>query len=153
MLASHMAVIPALCLNVDQTQAAEGLGCECEPPARLSPTELCKSCGCASNTGPRPRFAAGWGLSAQRCSGCAQHSLHGILLRMRAHLSRPSAQTAAHSLWHTLPFTCLTCAAGPHNPRLLFPHCVQVKEGNNRTNGNISTSPNKNKSQQPFHLT
>lgn len=149
-LGYHMAVIPALCLNVDQKQAAESLGCECEPPACLNPTEPCKSCGCTSTTGLSPALQQDGSSQQQGC--CAQQSLHGILLRMQAHISHPWAQTATHSLWHTLLFTRLTCVAGPHNPRLHFPRCVQVKEGNNTTNSNILTSPNKSISQEPFHL-
>jgi len=53
------AVVRALCLNVDKKQAAENLGCECEPPVSLVPAELHKTCGCTSNAGSHPRFAAG----------------------------------------------------------------------------------------------
>lgn len=149
-LGYHMAVIPALCLNVDQKQAAESLGCECDPPACLNPTELCKSCRCTSTTGSRPRFAADWGLPATGV--LVVHSTACMASSSGCRHASPTFQlTQLHTASGT-HFMCLMCVAGPHNPRLLFPHCVQVKEGNNTTNGNISTSPNKNKSQQPFHL-
>lgn len=146
------AVITDLCLNVDKKQAAENLGCECEPPASPFPAELRKSCGCRSSAGSHPRFAAGWELSATEvfwlCTAqIARHPFQDAGMHLPS-FSR--TQPLAHRSLH------IARVLLGHTTQVSFFHSVcrwfSIHVGNHATNGNISTSPNKNKSQQPFHL-
>lgn len=85
----------------------------------------------------------------QGCFSCAQHSLHGILVKMQVLISHP---LVVRSLWHTVHFAQLTSVTG-HTTQVSFFHCVcrwlSIHEGNTWP---TATSPNKNKSQQLFHL-
>lgn len=157
MLGCLTEVIQALCVNVDQKYAAENLGCERDPPASPIPAELRRSCGCTSNAGSHPRFAAGWELSATEvfrlCTAWfAQHPFQDAGMHL------PSFSSG-----YRQSYTASGTQFALHGSRLLLGYTTQVsffhsmcrwfsiREGNNTTNGNISTSSNKNKSQQPFH--
>lgn len=107
MLCYLMAVIQALCLKVDQKQAAESLGCEREPPASPISAELHQSCGCTTQD-LTPGLQQDGRSQQQGCFVCAQHSLHGIVFKARACISHPSLQDTdsrtqplAHSSLHT----------------------------------------------------
>lgn len=136
----------------------KNLGCECEPSASPIPAELHESCICTSNTASHPRYAAGWDLSATDvfwlCT--AQFASHpfqdaGVCLPASSSGYRQS-YTASGTRFASRG----SCMLLDHTTHVSFFHSAcrwfSIHEGNNATNGNIFTSPNKNKSQQPFHL-
>lgn len=162
-----MAVTQALCLNVDQKQAAENPDYGHEPPASPLPTEpsLQELQVNAGNMGSKLRFATiGWEFTAAEVfffvllCFCflfffVMHSTTCTASFSRCSWASPILQfrlkPGVHCPWHPDLFAHLVSVAGPHNPSLLFHSAhrwFSMREGNNATNGNISTSPNKNKS-------